>query len=72
MISLRLSEELETRLAELASATGRTKTFYVREAIESHIEDLEDVYLAEASYEGFQKGNDELISHEEFWDGLDG
>jgi len=31
----------------LARATGRTKTFYAREAILEHIDDLEDVYLAE-------------------------
>lgn len=34
------------RLARLAEKTGRTKTFYAREAIEQHLEDLEDYYLA--------------------------
>jgi len=37
---------MEDRLSALAKRTGRTKTFYAREAIEQHLEDLEDYYLA--------------------------
>jgi RHH-type transcriptional regulator, rel operon repressor / antitoxin RelB len=47
MLAIRLPEDVETRLACLARDTGRTKTFYAREAIIAHIEDLEDLYLAE-------------------------
>lgn len=39
--------EVEARLEALAKATGRTKTFYAREAILEHLDDLEDLYLAE-------------------------
>ncbi len=46
MLAIRLKPELEARLARLAKLTGRTKTFYAREAIEQHLEDLEDYYLA--------------------------
>jgi len=46
MLAIRLKPELEQRLASLAERTGRTKTFYAREAIESHLEDLEDAYIA--------------------------
>ncbi|PQJ27392.1 type II toxin-antitoxin system RelB family antitoxin [Rubritalea profundi] len=49
MLAIRLKPELEERLASLAKKTGRTKTFYAREAIEQHLEDLEDLedyYLA--------------------------
>jgi len=46
MLAIRLNAELEDRLARLAKKTGRTKTFYAREAIEQHLEDLEDYYLA--------------------------
>lgn len=46
MLAIRLPEEIETRLAELARKTGRTKTFYVREAILGHLDDMEDKYLA--------------------------
>ena len=45
--SLRLPSELEARLEKLAARTGRTKSFYIREAIEEHVADLEDFYLAE-------------------------
>jgi len=46
MLAIRLPEEIEARLAELAARTGRTKTFYAREAILEHLDDMEDKYLA--------------------------
>lgn len=47
MLAIRLPETIEKRLDRLAKRTGRTKTFYAREAILAHLEDLEDLYLAE-------------------------
>lgn len=46
-VSLRLPDEVSTRLDRLAQVTGRSKTFYMIEAIKAHLEDLEDLYLAE-------------------------
>lgn len=46
MLALRLPPEIEKRLQALAKKTGRTKSFYAREAILRHIEDLEDYYVA--------------------------
>lgn len=46
MLAIRLPADIEKRLARLADRTGRTKTFYAREAILEHLEDLEDAYLA--------------------------
>ncbi|HEC16530.1 MAG TPA: TraY domain-containing protein [Sedimenticola sp.] len=46
MLALRLPDEIEQRLADLAAKTGRTKSFYAREAILEHLEELEDAYLA--------------------------
>jgi RHH-type transcriptional regulator, rel operon repressor / antitoxin RelB len=46
MLSLRLPPEIEKRLEELAAKTGRTKSFYAREAILTHIDDLEDASIA--------------------------
>jgi len=46
MLAIRLDPEIENRLELLAKRTGRTKTFYAREAILEHLEDLEDIYLA--------------------------
>ena len=46
MLALRLPEDIEQRLADLATKTGRSKSFYAREAILEHLEELEDAYLA--------------------------
>lgn len=46
MLAIRLPEEIEARLTELANKTGRTKTFYAKEAILEHLDDMEDKYLA--------------------------
>lgn len=43
-----MSKEMESRMNRLAKRTGRTKTFYARQALEEHIGDLEDLYIAEA------------------------
>lgn len=51
MLSIRLDPDTERRLGGLAKHTGRTKSYYARELIESNIEDLEDRYLAEARLE---------------------
>ncbi len=47
MLAIRLPDKIEKRLDRLAKRTGRTKTYYAREAILQHLEDLEDIYLAE-------------------------
>lgn len=54
MLAVRLDETTEKRLEALAARTGRTKTFYAREAIESHLDDLEDFYLATERLKGFR------------------
>lgn len=45
-LPVKIPEEIYNRLSILASKTHRTKTFYVREALLSYLEDLEDTYLA--------------------------
>lgn len=47
MLALRLPPDVEKRLAALAKKTGRSKSFYAREAILRHLEDLEDYHLAQ-------------------------
>ena len=56
MLAISLPEEIEQRLARLAELTGRTKTFYAREAILRHLDDLEDIYLAEQSLKEVRSG----------------
>jgi RHH-type rel operon transcriptional repressor/antitoxin RelB len=65
MLAIRLPEKIEKRLARLAKRTGRTKTYYAREAILKHLDDLEDVYLAEKRMEAIEAGRTKTIPLEE-------
>ncbi|MDR1685489.1 MAG: DUF6290 family protein [Desulfovibrio sp.] len=65
MLTIRLPQEMETRLNALSDATNRPKSFYVREALERSLEDLEDVYLAEAALERFRAGGEKAVPLEE-------
>ncbi|TCR91255.1 DUF6290 family protein [Rhizobium sp. BK376] len=69
--AIRLPDETYERLQILADRTGRTATYYIRQAIETHLEDLEDLYLAEEAVKRLNNGESEIISGEEFWRGLD-
>lgn len=46
MLAIRLPEEIENRLAELAAKTGGTRTYVAREAIFEHLDAMEAKYLA--------------------------
>ena len=61
MLAIRLPMEIEKRLSDLAKITGRSKTFYAREAILEHIEDLEDVYLAEQRLIDYRAGKEKAV-----------
>ena len=63
--SIRLSTETEERLAFLASQTGRTKAFYLREIIERGLDDMEDYYLAADVLERVRKGGEQVYSSAE-------
>jgi RHH-type rel operon transcriptional repressor/antitoxin RelB len=65
MLAIRLPVDIENRLADLAAKTGRTKTFYAREAILEHIEDLEDLYLAEQTLLRIRSGEERTYTAEE-------
>lgn len=65
MLAIRLPEKIEKRLERLAKRTGRTKTYYAREAILQHIEDLEDIYIAEKRLAEIRSGRAKTIPLEE-------
>jgi RHH-type rel operon transcriptional repressor/antitoxin RelB len=65
VIALRLPPEVEKRLEALAKATGRSKSFYVREALLEHLEDMEDAYLAAATLERVRLGKERVFTTEE-------
>ena len=65
MLTIRLPADMEQRLAVLAAATQRPKSFYVREALERSLADIEDAYLAEAAYERFKASGEQAMPLEE-------
>ena len=70
-VSLRLPENLSKRLTKLAKRTGRTKTFYMIEAIREHLDELEDLYLAEQRLIALHEGRSRTYSLEEVVRDLD-
>lgn len=56
MLAIRLPAKIEKRLTSLAKRTGRTKTFYAREAILEHLDNQEDLYLAERRLANLEAG----------------
>jgi len=65
MLAIRLPATIEKRLERLAKRTGRTKTYYAREAILQHLEDLEGIYLAEKRLADIRAGRTKTIPLEE-------
>jgi RHH-type rel operon transcriptional repressor/antitoxin RelB len=61
MLAIRLPEKIEKRLGRLAKRTGRTKTYYAREAILQYLDDLEDTYLAEKELADVRSGRSRPI-----------
>ena len=60
--SIRLNPETERRLDFLATQTGRTKAFYLREIIERGLDDIEDYYLAADVLERLRQGRERVYS----------
>lgn len=63
--AVRLPDEVFQRLQYLAEKTGRTATWYMREAIQTHLDDLEDYYLASQVLSDIKKGAEKVYSQEE-------
>jgi RHH-type transcriptional regulator, rel operon repressor / antitoxin RelB len=53
MLAVRLDPDLEARLTAVAKRTGRSKSYYARQAIEEKIEELEDIALLEEALKTF-------------------
>ena len=70
-ISVRLPKELVDRLDNLAKQTGRTKTYYIQEALAEKISDLELVYLAQKREEDLRAGRSKTHTLEEVIDAND-
>ena len=67
MLAVRLPENLEQRLTDLSEQTHRSKSFYVKQALSSFLDDHEDRLIAIARLEE----NNPRISLEEMERRLD-
>ena len=65
MLAIRLSKDIEERLERLARTTGRTKTYYARQAILEYLDDLEDYYLAEEVNARLKSGEESTVPLDE-------
>jgi RHH-type rel operon transcriptional repressor/antitoxin RelB len=65
MLAIRLPEEIEKRLDALAKETGRTKSFYARQAILMYLETQEDIKEAEQELAKVRAGESDMVSLEE-------
>ena len=65
MIGIRIPKSIGQRLESLAQRTGRSKTYYIREAIIEHLDDLEVVYLAEQVLQRVRRGEESVSSLED-------
>ena len=63
--SIRLDDELDARLERIARLTGRSKSFYVKQALAEQIQDLEDLYLARKVAKRVTDGRERLIPLDE-------
>ena len=64
-VSIRLPDDVSTRLQALAEITGRSKTFYMIQAIREHLDDLEDLYIAEQRLIEVRAGRSKTYTLEE-------
>ena len=69
-LSIRLTPEDEARLEALARRTGRSKTFYVREAIHQHLDELEEQFWADSVVREWQDAGGLSRPAQELWDEL--
>ena len=61
MLAVRLDPDLDSRLTAVAKRTGRSKSYYAREALREKIEEMEDIALLEEALRAPDAGK--RISH---------
>ena len=61
-ISIQLDPEIEQRLDHLVANTGKAKSDFLREFIQNGLDDLEEVYLAEATMRRVRNGSEKMLS----------
>lgn len=69
-MTVRLSPQLDERLSNLTKQTGRSKSFYLTQAIESYLENMEDLLIANAVLERVKTGKERTYSLDEVYNDI--
>ncbi|MDH2998514.1 CopG family transcriptional regulator [Pasteurellaceae bacterium LFhippo2] len=64
-MTLRLPTHLDQRLSDLTEQTGRTKSFYLVQALENYLEDMEDLLISNAVLERIKTGKERTYTAKE-------
>ena len=64
-LNIRIPDDLAIRLGDLAEQTGRTKSYYLRAALEEKLEEMEDYFLALQAIQEIETGKAQVVSHKE-------
>lgn len=65
MLAVRLPEDLEARLNKVVKESGRSKSWFARQAIADRIADWEDLVIAEQHYADVLAGRNKTLALEE-------
>jgi RHH-type transcriptional regulator, rel operon repressor / antitoxin RelB len=61
LTSIRLDKNLDARLERLARLTGRSKSFYVNQAVEEQIRMIEDRFVARRAAQHASDGRERVV-----------
>ncbi len=64
-IAIKLEPDIEKKLEDLSAKAGMTKADYLHDAIAKAIEDIEDIYAADAAYESWRSGKERTFTLDE-------
>jgi RHH-type rel operon transcriptional repressor/antitoxin RelB len=70
-ISVNLPPDVEARLLALASKSGQSTDAQLRQIIDQGLEELEDYHAAKEVLARIERGEEQVLTSEEFWRGLD-
>jgi len=69
-VAVRISADEQRRLDELSARTGRSRSFYVREAIQLHLRDLEERYWEDQVIQEWEASDQATRPAAELWSEL--
>jgi RHH-type rel operon transcriptional repressor/antitoxin RelB len=65
MVAVRLPADLDKELSTLSTETGRSKSYYMIEALKRYMEDMEDRFTLEKAIKEFYEGNQKTYTTDE-------